>query len=278
MKGAYSTRHDGRFLRLSAVAFVDLLGFKNKVIEADKTEDSRGTSSELLQHVRQFIRTWRRALRDRPFGSQDRSRSWEVRIFSDSMAISHPITLQELSGDFEMGSLLSQISLLQLGAITEDFFFLRGGLGIGDMFVGRDTVFGVALVEAYRAESCVADVPRIVLAVSAEDFVMRSVGPRPSFDAPYVREVLRDEDGCLFVNYLQSCIQTSGEPPISEWVQKHRDATAEALGRHKENPGILRKYAWVARYHNYWCSVQGLDEFQLEGAGILGATTLERPS
>lgn len=154
--------------------------------------------------------------------------------------------------------MLNQISLLQLGAIA-DGFFLRGGLDIGDMFVGRNTIFGVALIEAYHAESCVAKVPRIVLAASAKQFVTQRVGPRPSSYDPYVKDVLRDEDQNLFVNYLQACIPTSGEPPIRIWIDKHRSAIADMIdctGRMLQSCG----------------STPGLHDITITGVLYMGST------
>ena len=269
-RGAYKSRRRVGELHKSVVAFVDILGFSKAVCEA--TDD--GTADELLQRFTYFIREWRRAL---SIYSQDDEgrRTWEVRVLSDSMVISHPIQLQELGGDFEMGALLAQISFLQLGAISHGFF-MRGALAVGDMFVDRDIIFGAPLVHAHRAESCLADTPRILLTDSATEFVLSRVGPNPTAHSPYFRKILRDEDGRPFINYLDSSYQTSGEGPILDLIEEHREATVKALERFGNDPDIRPKYNWVAKYHNFWCQSWGIDDYMIYGAGLSAARPLTR--
>jgi hypothetical protein len=35
----------------------------------------------------------------------------------------------------------------------------------------------------------------------------------------------------------------------------HKQRIAERLKEHRGNPTIWNKYAWVARYHNYFCDL-----------------------
>lgn len=267
-KGAYKSCRGGGELQKSVVGLVDLLGFSRAVIEA--TAD--GTAADLLRKVSLFIGTWRKALKPYNRGLEGHL-AWEVRIFTDNILISHPIRMHELEGDLEMGDLLNQVSLLQLGAIL-DGFFVRGAMAVGDMLINRDIIFGVPLVHAHHTESCVANTPRILLTDSAKEFVLRRVGQEPSQGSPYVRELLWDRDGRLFINYLDACFQTSGDPPILDWVSKHRDATVEALERFGSHPKIGPKYHWVAAYHNFWCQSRGIPDRIIEGSGFLSARPL----
>jgi hypothetical protein len=257
-------------LSSSIVAFVDILGLRKAM--ADAARD--GTASDLLDRVSRFVSTWRHALSDRNyFPSEPRCRYWEVRVFSDNFVISHPIEIEDLHGDFEFGSLLSQIALLQIGAI-EAGFFVRGGVALGDMYVDRDILFGLPLADAYYAESKLALQPRVVLADSAQQFVMARIAPRPSEHEPYARSLLKGEDGRLFVNYLDGTIQTTGEPPIHEWIEQHSHATEAALSRYAGDSHVYDKYVWVARYHNYWCRENGLEHLMLHDHGDLSVLTL----
>lgn len=264
-RGAYSTGRHAPELQSSVVAFLDVLGFADAI----RTTDDAGRNA-LLARMSRFLRTWRRALSDE-FSSDQRA--WEVTLFSDNILVSHPIRRH---GDPEMGSLFSQLSLLQLGGVS-DGFFMRGGIAVGPMFVGQDVIFGFPLVEAYECERRAAKWPRIALGASARQFLLPRMGRERSIaSSPYSSHVVQDaEDGQLFLNYMEACFQTSGEPPEFKWIEEHRAATADALGRFATEPRIGPKYAWLARYHNLWCSEQGLPEYRIPGHGNLSVSRLE---
>jgi hypothetical protein len=269
-KGAYEPRRGGGKLELqkSVVALMDILGFSKAVLEAT----DNGTATELLHQVDRFVGALLKALSDSN-GDDEGRRTWEVRVFTDNMLISHPIQLQELGGDFEMGALLDQISHLQLGAISYGFF-MRGALAVGEMFIDRNIIFGAPLVHAHEAESLLSNTPRILLTESAMDFVRSRVGPMPTAHSPYLRMVLRDEDGEPFINYLEASCPTSGEGPILDLIEEHRDAIVRAVKRFGNDPRIGPKYDWVARYHNFWCHSRGIEDYMLYGAGSLATRTL----
>jgi hypothetical protein len=128
-----------------------------------------------------------------------------------------------------------------------------------------DIVYGVGHLDAVDDEHA-ADVPRVVLHDSAAKFVREQLRHYASIRrAPHTRVLLRDEDGRLFINYLSGLWENTSEQPFYPALEKHRDIVAERLITYRRTPKVWAKYAWVARYHNYFCeSLPGGAEYVLD--------------
>jgi hypothetical protein len=153
--------------------------------------------------------------------------------------------------------MLSTLQMFQLTMI-EAGFFLRGGVAVGDLYVDRDIVFGAGLLEAVQAEKSQARDPRIVLAPSAVEAVDLHLGAYENPDsAPHNRELVRDADGQVFVNYLDAVLIAEQEHgPFFDSLLAHKREVERGLETHRANPRIWSKYQWCATYHNYFCSLR----------------------
>jgi hypothetical protein len=254
--------------KLSITAFMDFLGFSAAIRLADGEDEA----NKLLTRITGFVRNWRGALVDRY--SWSGRRSWEVKIFTDNIVIGYPIQ-DHSNPDPEFGSVIGQLSLFQLGAVGEGFF-VRGGIALGQLYMDEDVVFGIPLLDAYLAESKEAQSPRVIFSESAISSVIKGLGKKKHVHhSPYYKDLLQDEDGRFFLNYLEASFTASGEPPQYDWIEQHRDATTASLTRFQEMPDILNKYEWVARYHNFWCGISGLDGYEIPGILPLRARRLD---
>ena len=75
-RGAFKEK-GGPAIQLSAVVFVDFLGFAEKI----RLADEKGEANKLLARLTEFVGNWRGALVDRyGLGGQ---RLWEVKIFTE---------------------------------------------------------------------------------------------------------------------------------------------------------------------------------------------------
>ncbi|MBJ7945107.1 hypothetical protein JDS95_02820 [Bacillus cereus group sp. N24] len=109
-----------------------------------------------------------------------------VTIFSDSVVISYPINC--------MYALLVNTWVLA-GAIATNGYLIRGGITSGKLYHDERIVFGPAMNEAYRLESTVAKMPRIIL------------------DSNYIetaRQYSNEDEDKYSVNDL-ACIQTDSD-------------------------------------------------------------------
>ena len=226
-------------LRSSFCMFLDVLGFNDLISEASK----RGEASELLLRFSDAL--------------MQRSTEWKVesgtqdlmvyKCFTDNVVfgyIAEPTKTEMEFGNALLTALDHQLSM------TLNGFFVRGGISFGDLHISNDLVFGQACLDAYETETRDAEFPRIALHQTAERQVLRHIDAYASVnDAPHNHTVLGDEDGTLFLNYLALLIVDESQV---EWVARHRDIVTSKLELYHGSPRILRKYLWVARYHNYF--------------------------
>ncbi|HXA18112.1 MAG TPA: hypothetical protein VN380_14025 [Thermoanaerobaculia bacterium] len=255
---AFETENGIPRLQQSVVAFVDFLGFSRQIREAAK----HSRVEELLRNVHEFLSSWRPALIDRYSRHPDRRKDWEIKFFTDNIVIGRPLRPER---GFEMGSVIGSLCLFQLDAISHGFF-LRGGISVGSFFMDDHVVFGVPLLDAYETESCIAKSPRIVLAASARELVAASILSRDHAEcSPYYHDVIQENDGEWFLNYLEACFHNYTEPPEFAWIKAHRDEIIRCIARHQSDPKIFPKYEWAARYHNFWCVSWHIPQYRIEG-------------
>lgn len=176
-----------------------------------------------------------------------------LKAFTDNIVMGWPV---RDDAESEFGSAFSKLAMFQFNMVLNGFF-IRGGLSVGEAYVDEIAVFGSALLEAYNGESVLARDPRIVLtssAVQATETHLTCYG-NPQH-APHTRELLRDSDGQLFLNYLNCVlIAEDHQGPFYDEFMKHKAVVEKRLEEYKTQPNIWSKYAWVAAYHNYFCEL-----------------------
>ncbi|OAI00631.1 hypothetical protein A1353_19535 [Methylomonas methanica] len=272
-RNPYMNAEGQRKLHTSIIAFVDILGFKEIVRNAQK----KGTSQELFADFHQVISTWyKRDIVDSnrlfkmPFigGKKDK---YKIRIFTDCILIGCPIEKKERRHNFIEGSdefleLLSKLYLFQLD-MANNGYLIRGAIALDELYMDDVIIYGNGVTEAYEAESIQAKYPRIILTKSAEDMFVKIDNSfahqgRENYLRPYLN---RDSDGLLFLNYLESIkIGDSDYQFVSE-LEKHKQMLDNKLIQYRNKPHILEKYIWAANYHNYFCNQPPCyDDYQID--------------
>lgn len=141
--------------------------------------------------------------------------------------------------------------------MANDGYFIRGAISLAPAYIDDIAVFGEALNEAYIGESNQARDPRIILMPTATNAVQHHLTyyGKPE-GSPHARAILKDADGQLFVNYLDCILIAEDEQgPFFEELEKHKAQVERRLEQYRAQPVIWSKYAWVAAYHNYFCSM-----------------------
>ncbi len=133
----------------------------------------------------------------------------------------------------------------------------------------EETVFGPELIKSYELESQVAVYPRIILSAECIKNVKRFAdyyGDHKE-ESPFYRIVLEDMDGEWFVNYLHKLIDmfedevaANDYTSLFPYLESHKQIIEKALTKYEKNYKLLKKYAWIANYHNYFC-----EDFVLNG-------------
>src|SRR3990172_6683620 len=131
IKNPYIGNDDSSNLRNSIIVLVDVLGYKDMILEAKKN----GLEKETLKEYRKNIYAPYRNLsfsKDRIFGEN----RCEVKYFSDNVIIGYPIGGD---GEIEFGSVVDNMSMFQFSMALSGLF-VRGALAAGDIFIDEHIV------------------------------------------------------------------------------------------------------------------------------------------
>lgn len=259
-------------LHNSVVAFIDILGFKEHVRDAKK----KGNSQEIFTKFQDTISNAFSTL-DFSFakdcyeisgGLSDIKNTYNFRIFTDCILIGCPIRKTGnlstfIEGCDEFHTVLDILYFLQTTLVNSGFF-VRGGISVDEFYMDDITIYGVAGIDAYDAESERAKYPRIILTKSAEAMLMKiNKGFRAQKRENYIRKYLyKDRDGLFFINYLESI--NMRDIPFLEHLQMHKEVIEKNLQKHHDKPDILEKYVWAADYHNCFCNQNNNTEYRID--------------
>lgn len=149
--------------------------------------------------------------------------------------------------------------------------FLRGAMTLGKFYRDDNIAFGPALTAAYRLERQYARHPRVILDPDAS----RRAYARPSA-ADAILPVARDEDGALFIDFLQVAsvaerarIRKQIEAECDRIVRDHDDQIVD----HTKLPQN-EKLIWLARYYNW--RVKPDTPIRLPAPSIIEISSYER--
>ena len=235
-------------LRLSAVAFLDLLGYSERVrgaVSIDEANSELKAIRTALDKAAHWVKT-----EDGAGGL-----THQTRFFTDCLVIGDPIHDPSAEAEPELGWLFFFLSLFQLQMILQGVF-VRGALSVGYLYMDEQLIFGDALLEAVDAEKSLARDPRIVLCDSAMERVEKHLKWYAFPErAPHNFALLRDADDRVFIDYLAQTILVDEHErgPLSDELEEHRDQVVSCLDRHRSEPRVWSKYLWVGHYHNWFC-------------------------
>lgn len=254
--------------------FLDILGYTKELESVCDTE-----------HMRQLLDAL-----DAAKGKFSESSKYSIKFFTDNIIVGFPLRrINELEeqGMLEdeinsyaqgpAGDVVSEMYFDYLGEIIESVifyqytmnikgFFIRGGLSKGFLYMDDDVVYGNSLIESHYLEGA-AVYPRIILSGELKEMVARIMYDKVHLDPfkaihdpkindfPVIPQLLADEKGEVFVNYLYLTIKDWDKRDVDiEKVQRHgwviekKIEDSRTLGNH-----ILEKYCWSAFYHNWFC-------------------------
>ena len=219
------------------ILFLDFLGFRELV---DRTVEEPA----FLRDVVAAMDVVGALARD----SKGLLASQQVTQFSDSIVVSYEVT--EPSAVFW---LLADIALCVVN-LAERGFLVRGGVTTGQLYHTGRHVVGPAMVEAYRLESQVANVPRVVIDETVLDVARTARGDQhaPREEAGYARAYMtQDADGHYYFDYISwsSVIEVTGGENDGYGV--YLETIGAMVRRGFENPDrrVREKYLWLhARY------------------------------
>ncbi len=248
MEEIYKDKHGNLLFRKSFCAYIDILGFSEKIVKNDLDFFSLylNTLKKELAHIEDA----------HDLSGKEGFKSFELKIFTDNFVFGHP--WYDDFGESELGNIFEVLSHIQFTFVKSNIF-IRGAISISDLYMDENIVLGPALIDSYKLESEKSINPRIILSPEVVDIVKGHIKYYMDHNSsPQSKEYLIDIDGYHFVNYLFILFYDSDYPEdiIIEELKKHRDPIIVNLKLHQKNFKLFSKYAWSANYHNYFC-----DEF-----------------
>lgn len=95
----------------------------------------------------------------------------------------------------------------------------------------------------------------VILGQTAKELVDQHITYYADESAPQLQDILVNNDGHYFINYLSKCIIDGFEERVLNinFLETHRDRINEALIKNADDPKVFSKFIWLASYHNYFC-------------------------
>ena len=220
----------GYLPRVSVVAFIDILGFRQLVTDAFRV-GTDSTAREALGAVLKVISTRVAQENARENGC------FRATAFSDSVVISDELQGHGIQRVLDLSAEL-MTALLWRG------FACRGGIASGDLVHQEGVLLGPGLLRAYDLENSAAVYPRIVVA----DSLSLNAEERPGH-----WRVQRDQDGCRFLDVFYRLERTVWDghdqknnlPRVRERiVERIQQATTS------ERTDVVAKWRWLASQFN----------------------------
>jgi len=265
------------------VAFVDILGFGNKVL-AVKTDDDL---TKIYETVRFVHDTFGKTPKDRHEEYERDVSMRRILSLSDSLVIASALNspISRVMGTYD--NWCDEVHNLGMNQAicAANGIFLRGGLSKGQFYFSDDILLSKAQVNAYKIESKIAKYPVICLDDSAHKFFIShhdnqnyadEINPAKRLFMEYSPE---DGDVKYCLDYIRIGIDAAYDEftwsDKEEWrgaplelrdkvrveiairnskkfLMHHKMAVENELLMNAEisDPRILEKYTWLRNYHN----------------------------
>ena len=241
------------------VLFLDILGYSNLLTscgdvqaENEYLKKIRGLISNLLEYIEKKF-----AATDQRKNNMNLSR-FKSLLFSDNILFFAPYEDETDLINLYM-NLLYGLSEFLLQYNKGDIFF-RGGISKGNLFYDEELhfVFGSGLVKAVSLEKK-AEYPRIAI--------------DENLNPPFILTgIEKDENNIWYLDYLSlgHCLMFDPDypqPPYEYFLsclEEQKSAITNALQKNRNDAHILKKYKWLAKYHNDFCNKKNIADLLIE--------------
>lgn len=239
--------------------FLDILGYSNLLTNCVDLHTENAYLEKihgLMSHLSKYIEARNSAI-DQQGNSLNLSR-FKSLLFSDNILFFAPYDDETDLNNLYMNLLYGLSAFLQ--QYTKGDIFFRGGISKGNLFYDEKLhfVFGSGLVKAASLEKR-ANYPRIA--------IDEELNP-----SPILVGITQDEDKMWYLDYLSLGYSLMNSPGSPQQYHEHflsclgeqQFAITNALHKNKDNDYILKKYQWLAKYHNDFCKRNNLTDLLIE--------------
>jgi hypothetical protein len=205
-------------MQFRLVAFIDILGFKNlvlnnfnsilEILSSYQNEASR--ISHFESHLMKQLNTDKLTDEQKSNALYDlKNQDMQISMFSDSIVISYSNHRNNFT--YSIIELFDKIKDLQ-DLLNSFNVFLRGGITYGKLYHKGSICFGEAMIKAYTIESKVAIYPRII--VDSEIYKKKFFRELFEFSSSKIEHFDDNEYGISIFNTVKRVIQTETKAEI----------------------------------------------------------------
>lgn len=239
--------------RNRAVAFLDVLGFRQKLNEfeneakhnnhesiTENTSDSGDIIKYVSTKANDFINTFKGAI-----GQLDGNK-YTYYLFSDNICIT---SIRETTPE-DLQDLLLVISRLYY-EFAQKGYFLRGGIDYG-LFIDEETIaVGTPLAIAYELETKKAVYPRIILSQNlVNEFQEFNLKGEKEYEYFYADALIKDSCEIKFLNVFLQVFQSDYRQDRENFFSNFNKVIIQNLEANKSNETVFVKYKWLAEQFN----------------------------
>lgn len=233
-----------------AVAFLDVLGFRQKLIQFEQEAESNRikvpvegdevAGKYMSQKANDFINAFKVAI------SALDQKKYRYYLFSDNICIS---SIEETTPD-DLQDLLLVISKLYF-EFARRGYFLRGGVDYGLFIDEKVIAIGNPLAIAYELETKKAVYPRIVLSQKLIDEFQRfDASFKKEFDLFYSDVLIQESCEIKYLNIFLHVFQSDYRQDREEFFSHFHSVLITNLEENKRNEAVYVKYEWLANQFN----------------------------
>lgn len=265
-------------LSVGITGFIDILGFGEKVLNAETIDDIASIKLDINKIQGEFDFD----TKDDLISEVQKLNKTTVLAFSDCVVVNIPLQSEstKYSGTFDpLMSELASFAYAQ-GTCVQSSLFVRGGLGLGWWFQDGATLISQSMVGAVKREES-ANVPVIALCDEIyayfsdhkhRQFYSKDYDPIKSM----FREYKSENESFYYIDYISICVEaldwhrskeqmnnyrnsspdekdeimTSGyQENVDQWLCNHA-RNIESATESAPNDKVRSKYEWLASYHN----------------------------
>lgn len=218
------------------VAFLDILGFRAKVLGIENNASLFDQIRALQEHIEKLLTSYLVPL------IQDFVQpSTRLTLFSDSIVISAPASNNFSFPYVVIATLELHRHLGTLGT------FVRGGIARGPLYHQNSVLFGAGLIQAYDMERKHARTPRVIFApgLGTRWLEITSTGVLSG----YRELVTQDADGFFRLDMFHETSMEKDDRRIADWFAQVRDHLVKQLAE-RVPLDVWSKLVWLAGRFN----------------------------
>jgi len=226
-----------KFKGIGYVCFIDILGFSNDILR-----NWNSPTSNPLEKILTIKREMPGFSEVEENDDHESHRKYVCRVntISDSVTICFGYNDNIIIGDLVLGleAILANISYIW-STFIHNGYTIRGAIDFGDIYWDESELIGPAFINAYRLESEVAKISRVIVSSNLNKVLKDLVSRHKSALTDHLMQKFRkDVDGFIIVDPKILYQSDSERNSLIDSLKKMRDAVPNYIVREKYNPLI----------------------------------------